>query len=439
MSIVKSGLRATPLSGVLSSNFNWSIPFLLGLVLRLAYVLLYPQQAVRADASCYDALGWSLARGLGYSLPAAAPDVYWSPGYPGVLAAIYSLFGHSQSIVRVAQALLSSVVPVLVGAMAARLFGRRIAFIAAMLCAVYPAFVGYTGLLLTETLFGGMLVLTVYLLLGISRQVSMVRLVGAGVVVGLTCLVRAETVLLPLCVFVGLWWFFRDQSAGPRQWAIVYAVVFLTIAPWTARNYAVTGEFIPLTIHDGDVLWISSYPEELLELDTEREPYRSLVAGLSQFDASRALRREGVRNIVEHPATYLWLSVKRLPRLWLGGHSNLFVGMLDSIGAYWHRGEKGVAIIKVAMLGANSVLVLLGIWGAYLSVVTRKGDAKSLIVVGAPVAFITALHFVLFATPRFHVPVMPFVLTFAAVAIAALLPGGDGVTRIDDGVGNSGR
>lgn len=400
---------------------DWRTLFLIALLIRLAYVLFYPQQAVHADAGHYDALGWSLAQGLGYHLAGGEPNVYWAPGYPAVLAALYAVCGHTYVCVRVFQAILSALVPVIVGSIATKVFDRRTAFTAGVLCACYPGFIGYTGLLLTETLFTTLLAVSMYCLMAVSKDSSSKSLMGLGVLVGLTCLCRAETVLLPLFIFVTLRLLFRDKTATTKQWIVIYAAVVITLAPWSIRNYTVTGEFIPLTVHDGDVLWISSYKEEWLEFHPDRDPYRSLVAGLSEVESSKVLRREGIRNIVHDPATFLWLSVKRLPRFWIGGHSNLFVGMEDSLGGYFERQQYGVFFLKLTMLGVNSLLVFLGMYGAYLSFARRKGSTRSLVALGAPVVFVTAVHFVLFATPRFQIPIMPYVLVFAAVAVVHLL------------------
>jgi 4-amino-4-deoxy-L-arabinose transferase-like glycosyltransferase len=396
---------------------DWRMPFFIALLIRLAYVLFYPQLSVHGDAAHYDELGWSLAQGLGYRLPGGEPNVYWAPGYPGVLAGIYWVFGHSYVAVRVAQSILGAGVAALVALMAGRVFDRRTAAIAGVLCACYPGLIGYTGLLLTETVFTTLLVVMVYWLLTISGSSSWKSLTGLGVLAGLTALVRAETVLLPLFVFVTLRVFFRDRSVTVKRVVLVYATVALTLAPWAARNFAVTGEFIPLTVHGGDVLWISSYKEEWLEFYPDKEPYKSLVAGLSELETAKVLRREGIKNIVEDPAGFAWLCAKRFPRLWIGGHSNLFTGLEDSTRAYLERRQYGVFAVKLALLIGNSLLVLLGVFGAFLAFSRRMGDRRSLVVLSAPVVFITAIHVVLFATPRFHVPVMPFMLIFAAVAL----------------------
>jgi len=392
--------------------------FVLALGIRLAYVLFYPQQVVFSDPWSYDVLGWSLAQGFGYRLPGGAPDVYWAPGYPALLGAIYAVCGHSYVWIRVVQALLSALLVLLVGAMATRVFDKRTAFIAAMLCACYPGFIGYSGVLLTETLFTTQLAVIVLWLLAVHKDSSFRSLAGLGCVVGLTSLGRAEAVLLPLFVLVTLRLLFRDRTTTTaRQLMVIYAAVVIVVVPWSVRNYAVTGEIIPLTVHDGDNIWIASYKGEWLEFHTDREPYRSLVAGLSQLERSRVLKREGIRNIVNDPAGYLWLCVKRFPRFWIGGHSNMFVGMEQSLSYYVERQQYGVVVLKLGMLGANLLLVVLGACGAYLAFTRRKGPTRSMVVIGAPVVYVTAIHCVFFAAPRYQIPIMPYVLLFAAVAL----------------------
>lgn len=406
-----------PATAVNVPRADWRTPFLIALLIRLAYVLFYPQLSVHGDAAQYDTLGWHLAQGLGYRLPGGEPNVYWAPGYPGVLSGIYWLFGHSYVAVRIVQSFFSAIVAALVTVIAGRVFDQRAALLAGLLCAVYPGFIGYSGLLLTETVFTTLLVVQVYWLLMISGNTSWKSLAGLGVLAGLTALVRAEIVLLPLFVFVALRFLFRDQSVTVKHGVLVYATVALTLAPWAMRNYAVTGHFIPLTVHGGDVLWISSYKEEWLEFYPDREPYRSLVAGLSEFETSQVLRREGIKNIVEDPIGYAWLCAKRFPRLWIGGHSMVFAGLEDSTRAYLERRQYGLFLVKLTMLAGNTLLVLLGAYGAYRALSRRLADIRSLVVLGAPVVFVTAIHVVLFATARFHVPVMPFMLIFVAVAL----------------------
>jgi 4-amino-4-deoxy-L-arabinose transferase-like glycosyltransferase len=396
---------------------DWRTPFLIALLVRLAYVLFYPQLSVHGDAAQYDALGWNLAQGLGYRIPGGEPNVYWAPGFPALLAGVYAIFGHSVAVIRIVQAILSALVVPLVAVMAARVFGRRTATTAALLCGFYPAFIGYSGLLLTETVFTLLLAVLVCWLLSLSRESSSTELLGLGALAGVMALCRAEMVLLPLFVFVALRVVFADRTATVKQVVLIYAAVVVTIAPWSMRNYAVTGEFIPLTIHGGDVLWISSYKEEWLELYPDREPYKSMMAGRSDVEASKVLRSAGIRNIVEDPLGYAWLCVKRFPRLWIGGHSNLFAGMEDSTRGYLERRQYGLFLVKLALLILNSLLIVLGAYGAYWAFAHHPGAIRSLIVLSAPVVFVTAIHFVLFSTPRFHVPVMPFMLIFAAVAM----------------------
>jgi hypothetical protein len=79
-----------------------------------------------------------------------------------------------------------------------------------------------------------------------------------------------------------------------------------------------------------------------------------------------------------------------------------------------------VFTLKAAMLGVNSLLVLLGGYGLYVASTRVAAAPRSVVILIAPVVFVTAVHFVLFSTSRFQIPVMPYVLIFCAVAIGYL-------------------
>jgi 4-amino-4-deoxy-L-arabinose transferase-like glycosyltransferase len=298
----------------------------------------------------------------------------------------------------------------------------RVAAIAVGLAIVYHGFVGYTGLLLSETLATLLLTVLVVGILAIENGPRWIHCAGLGVLIGVSALCRAEFLLLPIFLFAVLWLLHRKTRLKPTHWIATYAIVLVTLAPWAIRNYRVTGEFILLTIHDGDNLWISTYEGEWLEFHPEQEPFRSLVAGLSDLESSKALRRAGLQNIVRSPLTYLKLCIRRVPRLWIGGHSNVFAGMEDSQSAYFARGNYGVLLVKLLMLAGNTLLVALGLIGGFFAYRGPSAERSGWLIVGVPIVYVTLIHFVFFSTPRYHIPVMPLVIVFTAVALASFRP-----------------
>jgi len=295
------------------------LPFFIALFIRLLYVSFVKQIDVACDASNYDRLGWSLSQGKGY-ITNGEPDIYWAPGYPFILAIIYKFFGHNYFAVRLFQVFMSSLLAIIIQLLATKIFNRKIGFISSMFVALYPGFIGYTGLILTETTFTFLLAIIMYFFL-ILEDGTYLKKIVLGAIIGFASLVRSELILLPLFILFTKILFTKNKVQILKQFVVIYLVVGIIILPWVIRNYRVTGEFIPVTVHDADALWISSYEKEWLEIYPDKEPYKSIVEGRSQLQRSRVFRREGIKNILTKPGVYVKLCFKRIPRFWFGSSS----------------------------------------------------------------------------------------------------------------------
>ena len=89
---------------------------------------------------------------------------------------------------------------------------------------------------------------------------------GAGVIWGLSTLVRPTTLILPPFVWLATWLTLPSGSARRGRRALATTVVFsagllLVVAPYTARNYAHTGAFIPVNAQGKVMIWASSVRE----------------------------------------------------------------------------------------------------------------------------------------------------------------------------------
>jgi hypothetical protein len=144
---------------------------LVALLLRVGYVVATPSYVPEHDARDYDRLACALVTGDGYprastrtgegddcrrSAMPSHPTAFRPPGYPLFLAAVYSVarpLGVDRWVAgRLAQAVLGTAIVVLIGAIAARLWGRRTGLIAMALAAVYPPLILFGGALMTEPL-----------------------------------------------------------------------------------------------------------------------------------------------------------------------------------------------------------------------------------------------------------------------------------------------
>ncbi len=380
------------------------------LVVRLVYVVGYEQYPpFLGDDGGYDTVAFQLANGQGFVQPADGPGriigfvplIAYGPVYPAFLALLYFIFGHVLTPVRIAQAILGAATVLLVVRIAVVAFGKWHAALAGTLVTWHPALIVHTGMLITETLFAFMLVLTVWAMLLAARSRMPSTWLGAGAALGLTALLREEALLLfPLFVWT-VWWY-RPKELTIRNVAVFVLAMTLTVGVWTARNYEVFHDFVLVSANGGKTLWISTMGWD--EWNFEDPTYQSLVQGLSDLERDRVLRREGLKNILNDPPHYLRLCFERIGPLWLGSHTRYLMGVSDSFASYIAQGAIGPVAVKAAFLILNTVLLLVACFGVWLSL-TQEPEARCMRVVCLlPVISIAIVHFFLFAESRYQVP-----------------------------------
>jgi 4-amino-4-deoxy-L-arabinose transferase-like glycosyltransferase len=416
---------------------SWTLSiFLVALTLRLGFVLLYPEFPLgRDDAFGYDRLGWNLASGRGFVGPSPeasrqspdVPEVRVGPVYPAFLALVYLTAGHRTHAVRILQAVLSAMVVLLLYPAVRDVLGAEVARISGVLVAIYPAFVIYPGVLLMETVFLFLLTLLVRLLIDAVRSDWSWRWLATGGVMGLTVLLREESLAMLPVFAILVASHVRDRQRWMRGLSLFLLVTALTVGVWTARNYRVFEAFVPVTARGGETLWISA--KGWTEWRYEDAELQSLIRGRNYIERDTAFRRQALQTILDRPLAYLALCARRVYQFWIGSHTTYLVGFEKSFGRYYTEMAFGRFFGKIALLGVNVGLVVLGLWGAFLIVKARRGGLVLFFL--APIAVIMTVHLFLFATSRYSVPIMGFVLVFAAAALHRLgvVPGWIGVGR----------
>jgi hypothetical protein len=96
-------------------------------------------------------------------------------------------------------------------------------------------------------------------------------LLAAGVAWGLATLIRPMTLILPAFVFAALVW--KTGRAWKRSLAgaaVFTAGMALAIAPWTARNYRVSGHVVPVNAQS----WMAVWPATARLVDVQPNHYR---------------------------------------------------------------------------------------------------------------------------------------------------------------------
>lgn len=293
-----------------------------GLVLRVAPLVLWPGGQCTRDECTYQVLARAIVAGRGLTTP---EEWLWAPGHPYLLAVFLWAFGTVQAVkgLEIVLAVLSIA---LMYRIAERVADRGAARWAAWLYAVHPTLVYFTGTLWSEVIYAFLLLGAVLGLLW-SRDGRWTRALLPGVLVGLCVLFRGvATYMAPVFAIAALWpvgeaW----PDAWRRRWrhaiAVVAAIV-LTVAPYSVTASLRHGGLIISDATLGQMMWLGNndfapvtfdYGNGMLQsraytpLKKTGRPHCAKSLPAAQWD--RCEVRNGVAWIRAHPEAF----VRRVP------------------------------------------------------------------------------------------------------------------------------
>lgn len=198
------------------------------------------------------------------SKPLADPNnLGHPPGYSILLTIIYAVGGERDAAAQLFQIIVDSLCALLIFAILAELVSFGAGVIAGLLASLSPQFAWNSVLLLPDSLSVFPILLAVYLLARALRRPRLLTLMAAGALVGLSCWLRANALLLaPFFAIACLLLFERKRRLAFG--AAVLAGAVLVIAPLTIRNAVVLGYFIPLSLGAGQTFLegIADYDHE---------------------------------------------------------------------------------------------------------------------------------------------------------------------------------
>jgi peptidoglycan/LPS O-acetylase OafA/YrhL/4-amino-4-deoxy-L-arabinose transferase-like glycosyltransferase len=392
------------------------------LVLRVAVVLGQPGLLAAGDAGDYLRHGLSIAAGHGYpdtvlGAP-GTPTGIRPPGYPYLLGGVLAVTGDSETAGRLFGALLGTLVVLLIGLIARRVWGPRVGLLAAALAAISPPLVFATASFISEALFLPLVLGFVHLVLRArdGERPSLPLAAAAGAVCGLAALTRFIGIALLALLVVALW----QRRAGWRALrapaaGIVAALVVM--APWTARNASAFHTFVPVATEGGFSLYgtYNAFSDGRKDppANYQLPPYVPDAAPLfhrAGWDEARIdaeLGRRGRDYMLDHPgyvAEVVFWSTARLTTLAYQPLSAIDYAQIGVPGRW--RG-----VLETWVLAS----ILLAGWGAWLLWRRRAPRAPwflwlaPLILAAPPALFLSV--------PRYRLPLDLFLTMLAAVAL----------------------
>ncbi len=447
---------------------------LLALLPRLFVAVAWAREPVW-DGHYYDFGAQRIAEGLGYSADRATETgVSWQPwchypvGYSGFLAMVYRFFGHGPHAGPIANAVIGAATAAVIHRLALRVTSPTRALLAGVVVALSPVLIAYTPLLMTEPLAALGVVLAPATWLALRSRGRLASAVAAGAVLGLTTLVRPQSLLCAPALALFAWAELRDAPRRDRwmQSAIVGAVALAAclavVAPWTVRNCRVMDGCALVSTNGGWNLAIGASPHATGRFDALR-PSDGCREVTGQVQQDRCWRAAGLAWIREDPARWASLIPAKLGHTF--DHQSFAVGYLgeadptawpEARRAWWrtllavsgrallafaalglialprrplrdHPLRIAALVVVLALAGAASVPEGIGAWPLALAVaglalwqrrlgagVLGPGGEGLVLYLGVLVAGTCATHAVFFGEDRYQIVIVPALCLFAA-------------------------
>jgi 4-amino-4-deoxy-L-arabinose transferase-like glycosyltransferase len=340
-------------------------------------------------------------------------DRAWEmPGTALFFAPAVWLFGTNGAVIpiRIAQSILLIAQSALVATIARRIFGRNSAEVfASIFVALYPFFLFYQGLLLSETLFNTLLIAAFAALYwwrdrGLHIDVALV----------ITCLCFAAatytkatlTILPPFLIAATAW----ASGVQPRKAiAVLLVAACLSAAfmsPWWIRNAVVLETFVPFTTGAAQNLYLGNNPHNPnggIDWGSEVEPdvARKIFAIPNEMERQRVFAKRAIDYIKDNPTAFFHAAGKKFFRFWnIVPNAREFKSPLYSF-------------VSAASFGPILLLALIGAlrwrrrWQVFLPFYLLFG-------------YFTFVHVVAVASLRYRLPIEPFLIVMAAGTLAQL-------------------
>ncbi|NBX48026.1 MAG: hypothetical protein EBT22_12780, partial [Chloroflexi bacterium] len=251
---------------------SWIVLPVVATILRLAYVATLPPTNIvtfEADPITYDQIARNILSGRGYSgasfyYPPGSDTLtsFWDPLYPYFLATIYAVAGPSIPAVRIVQSIIGGVSVGLIAHVGTRLGRTGTGLIASAWATIYPFFFYYTGQLLTETLYIGLILTTVAL--------------------GIEAILRFASRWVPLI-------------------AVGWLAMAVPIAPWAIRNYLTFDRPILTTTKLGYNLYKYYHPLMTADQTVRTVPFPDFGT-MTEPERADLMQRIGIGYMLEDPA-----------------------------------------------------------------------------------------------------------------------------------------
>lgn len=402
-----------------------------GLLVRAALWLYWADLPIHiVDEQSYNQLAIGLVEHSQYEDEHGQLTSLRPPLYPTFVAAIYSVLGvGNYAAVRAVQFVLSLVTVVIIYRIGCLAWSQRVGRWAAAALCFYPSLLGYNNLLLSEVLYTFLVVALIWSAAASLQRNSLMLLAVLGVVLGLGALTRS--ILWLFAPLLGLYLLVVWKGPWPKR-VLAAAVPMLmfsaVIAPWTVRNTNLQNTFTTIDVMGGRNAMMGNYEYTPLErswatielVQGDNAWHRVLAretpgySALTQGQIDKLAMKHGIRFAFQNPGLTLQRDIVKFFNFWQLERELIAGGVRGFFGDL----PKAIIILAALLIcGSYSAAVFLGLFGALMRLPTDRRIHWFLLL---SIIFPCLVHSLIFAHSRYHIPIMPIVLLYAAAGLTRL-------------------
>lgn len=357
------------------------------------------------------------------------------PLYPYLLAAFVGITGDSIFWTRFIQIIIGSFSAVLVYLLGRQFFSKTVGIIAGFACAAYGTLIFYESMFLIPVIYIPLILTAVYLLKKIEKSNRAISWLTAGFVLGLAATARPNILLLVPLIMIWAYFGIRAVRNDKRKFIIpvIYLLgVLIPVLAVTARNLAVTGEFILISSQGGVNIYIGNnpdtdgltmlMPEVRLDESMSWKDFTGATREAAEAETGTELTAAGESSfwtgktidfIVNNPGQFIGNTFKKVVYFLVGFENS------DNADIYFTRNYSSLFSILLWRKGIFfpfGLILPLAVIGIFASWKRRRELILLYIFI---VGYIPTVVLFL-VTARHRLPVVPFLLMFFAAGILFL-------------------
>jgi 4-amino-4-deoxy-L-arabinose transferase-like glycosyltransferase len=367
-----------------------------------------------SDMEDYDKRAMTLLHEHTFQTGETHGATYRPPGYVVFLAGLYGLFEHKYRMVYAVQTVLSVAALYAIYLLGRQLWNRNVGLLALFLSALYVPFIGYSGVLLSETLFNALFLFAIVAFLHGMKTERGLWFAISGVLFGLSALTRSIALLVPVILVIWMVikeWKLRFPRAVWLRVLLLFVMMGLTISPWTVRNYAEQKHLVVVDTISGLNLLIGNneyangfYNEKLFATKGYQAAYKE---GKNDAEVDAIMKTYAKDWILANPGTFVSLTWDRF-KMYLAAQK-------DWVGELYHW-EKIRWFSPDFIEKYQRYLMAFGLVAVVVAFVTSVRSRSALLPVFVGGYFLAALS-AFYVQARYRLPAMPFILLLSAFAL----------------------